>query len=560
MSVLSVLLFLSSNAQLNLVPDSIEHIVSIGTPALSNNTPGFSLLVVSDGKTVYRKMAGSADIEHATPINENTLFNIGSLSKQFTAFLILLLEEEKKLSIEDNVSRFLPEYKVFQQNSIKIKQLLYHTSGLREQLTMLQLCGWKDDDVYAAEDEKYLLARQEKLNFTPGTFMQYSNTNYFILALIIEKITGKKFAEFCKEKIFTPLGMTTAIVADNHNKIILNKAIAYNTVKEQNRLKYSPSDDNYGDGSIYCSIGDLKKWADNYSLKKIGSPSLYLKFFTKGVFDNGKEIQSYGYGWFHDSYRGIPNLWHDGARLGFRTGLIYFPEKNVYIITQANARDFPYAILRESIVDYIFKGQFPPEKENKIAIAALIPVAKTETQLKQFTGMYWDRIGDQTWKIILKNGSLYTDDYTLVPEGENLFRLKDGENITGSRIQFIKKPGTSVMQMIMTRGRNVSFKSDNSFNYEWVDSVKNTSLNEFEGSFYSEELDIKFEVKEHKDYLELKIRGYEQPIKLQPMFKDYFSDPDFAGLYFQRDSKKSITGFIFINAKANNILFKKLHF
>ena len=112
----------------------------------------------------------------------------------------------------------------------------------------------------------------------------------------------------------------------------------------------------------------------------------------------------------------------------------------------------------------------------------------------------------------------------------------------------------------MTRGRNVSFKSDNSFNYEWVDSVKNTSLNEFEGSFYSEELDIKFEVKDHKNYLELKIRGYEQPVKLQPMFKDYFSDPDFAGLYYQRDSKKKITGFIFINAKANNILFKKIHF
>lgn len=548
------------NAQTILTLDSIDYKVQQWIPLITDNTPGFSLVIVEDGRIVYKKMGGSADLEMSIPIKENTVFNIGSLSKQFTAFLILLLEEENKLSIEDNVSKYLPEFNVFLQNPLKVKDLIYHTSGLREQITMLQLCGWKDDDVYSSDDEKYLLSRQTNLNFTPGTMMQYSNTNYFILALIIEKITGENFSEYCKEKIFIPLEMTTAVVADNHRKIIPNKAEAYTTVNVAAVLNYSPSDDDYGHSSIYCSVDDLKKWADNFSQKKIGTNSLYQKFFAKGTYNNGKEIQSYGYGWFHDNYKGIPDLWHDGARLGFRSGLIYFPDKNVYIITLSNARDFPYADLREKIADYIFTGQFPSEQTEEVK--NILPVKTfevNETQLKQYRGLYWDRTGDQMWNIHFKDGSLYADDYLLVPEGEHLFRLKDGVNITGSSILFYKKQDASSWQMIFTRGRTVSFKSDNSFDYVWVDSEKNTDLYEFDGAFYSDELDIKFEVKNKSDYLELNIRGYE-PIKMQPVFKDYFSDPDFAGLYFQRDDKQKITGYIFVNAKANNILFRKIHF
>lgn len=130
-----------ANAQSVAVTDSIDRIVQKLMPTISDNTPGFSTIVVVDGKTIYKKMLGSADLENSIPIKENTLFNIGSTSKQFTAFLILLLEEEGKLSIDDNVNKYLPEYKVFQQNTIKIKHLLYHSSGLREELTMLQLCG-----------------------------------------------------------------------------------------------------------------------------------------------------------------------------------------------------------------------------------------------------------------------------------------------------------------------------------------------------------------------------------------------------------------------------------
>jgi len=559
--VVTLLSTFETNAQSDIVTDSIDQIVRKLTPTISEDTPGFITIVVEDGKTIYKQMLGSADLENSIPIKENTLFNIGSTSKQFTAFLILLLEDEGMLSIDDNVSKYLPEYKVFQLNPIKIKHLLYHSSGLREELTMLQLCGWKDDDVYSNEDNRYLLARQINLNFSPGMMEQYSNTNYYALALIIEKITGKTFSEYCKEKIFVPLEMSTAVVSDNHQKIIQNKAEAYNTINEEGRLKYTPSDDWYGHGGIYCSINDLKKWADNFTQKKIGSPSLYIKFFSKGTFDNGKIIQDYGYGLFHDNYKGIQNVWHDGARLGFRTGFVFYQEKNVYIITLCNARDFPYPALREKIADYIFKDQFPIDQEPKtITIPSLNAISKTESQLKQYTGLYWDRIGDQTYKIHYKNGNLYADDYILIPEGENLFRLKDGEDITGSRMQFNKINGAAHWQMTLIRGRDVAFKSDNSFIHEWVDSTKNLSLNEFGGYFFSGELDIKFEVKSQKEYLELNIRGYDKPIKMQCIFKDYFSDPDFGGLNFQRNSKGKISGFTFINMKANNILFKKFTF
>lgn len=549
------------NAQSIIITDSLDQIVHELMPTISEKTPGLSTIVVKNGETIYKKMLGCANLENSIPIRENTLFNIGSTSKQFTAFLILLLEEEKKLSIDDNVSKYLPDYKVFQLNTIKIKHLLYHTSGLRELLTMLQLCGWKDDDIYSNSDNKYLLTRQTNLNFPPGTMMQYSNTNYFTLALIIEHITGKSFSEYCKEKIFIPLEMSTAVVVDNHQKIITNMAGAYNTVNEEGRMKYTPSDDWYGHGGIYCTIDDLKKWADNFTKKAIGSTALYERFFSHGAFDNGKKIEGYGYGLFHDNNKGIQNIWHDGARLGFRTGFVYYPEKNTYIITLCNARDCPYTDLIERFADYIFKGQFPIEQTKKINdIAQLNAISKTESQLKQYSGLFWDRIGDQTFNINYKDGNLYADDYILVPEGDNLFRLKDGENITGSKIRFNKTTGTVHWLMTFTRGRDVSFKSDNSFAYEWVDSTKNISLNEFSGYFYSNELDIKFEVKDQGEYLELNIRGYGRPIKMQCVFKDYFSEPDFGGILFQRDSKGKILGFTFINMKANNIVFKKFIF
>lgn len=545
-------------SQTSLNSDSLENDFPAWLPVINERTPGYIIMAVKNGEVIFEKMGGSSDLERNIAVSESTKFNIGSLSKQFTAFLILLLEEEHKLSTDDNVSKYLPDYNVFKNNKIKIKHLLSHSSGLREQITMLQLCGWKDDDIYSSADEKYLLLRQKDLNFTPGTMMQYSNTNYFVLALIIEKITGEKFSDYCREKIFIPLNMTTALVADDHRKIIPNKAEAYNTIKENESMKYSPSDDDYGHSSIYCTVIDLKKWADNFNERKIGSNELYKKFFSNGVFDNGKEIKTYGYGWFHEKYKSIPVLWHDGARLGFRSGLIYFPDKDMFIISLCNARDFPYADIRDKIADIILKNQIQEPSEQEIKIIPLKMIEKTEKEIKQFEGLYWDRTGDQLWNIQLKNGSLYADDYMLVNEGEHLFRLKDGENITNSCIKFYKSPGRAEWQMIFTRGREVSFKSDNSFPYEQVDAEKNKSMKEFAGLYYSEELDIKFEIRNTGDILELWIRGYEQPVIISNVFKDYFSSSDFAGILFQRNIQKNVTGFLFINQKANKIVFRKM--
>ena len=546
---------------MNPIADSLEIKSEEWLPVINERTPGYIITAVKDGVVIFEKMGGSSDLERNIPVTENTVFNIGSLSKQFTAFLILLLEEEYKLSTEDEVSKYLPEYNIFKDKKIKISHLLSHSSGLREQITMLQLCGKKDDDVYSSTDEKYLLMRQKELNFKPGTMMQYSNTNYFVLALIIEKVTGEKFSDVCRERIFIPLEMTTAVVADNHRNLIPDKAEAYNTFKENESMKYSPSDDDYGHSSIYCTVNDLKKWADNFKQKKIGSFELYKKFFSNGVFDNGKEIKTYGYGWFHDNYKGIPVLWHDGARLGFRSGLLYFPEKNLYIITLCNARDFPYADIRDKIADAILKDQFPEKAEEEIKIIPLKRVTdRTESELKQYTGLYWDRTGDQLWNIQLKNGALIADDYIMVPEGENLFRLKDGDNLTNSSMKFYKKPGGDDWQLIFTRGREVTFKSDNTFLYEHADSEMNKDIKEITGLYYSEELDVKFEIRSADDHLELYIRGYDKPIIISNVFKDYFADSDFAGLLFHRNSQNNVTGFIFINQKANNILFSKIIF
>lgn len=538
------------------ITDSLDQIIKQVAPSISYETPGFSTLVSYEGQWIYSKMTGSANLENSIPIQSHTRFNIGSVSKQFTAFLILLLEDEGKLLLEDDVRIYLPDNKIFNTYTIKIKHLLYHTSGLREPLTMLQLCGWKDDDVYTSEDIDYLLTRQSNVNFLPGTMHQYSNLNYYVLARIIEKISGKTYSEYCREKIFVPLGMNSAIVVNDHKSILTNVADAYKSMA--NPVKYRPADDWYGHSNIYCTVTDLQKWADNLLQRKIGSPQVHEKFLSRGSFDNGKQISGDGYGLFHGIYRGIRYIGHDGSRLGFRADFTYYPEKKSYIITLSNARDFPYTDIRERFTNFLFKDQLSISPEQPVTVPSLRSHSQQTEDLEKYIGLYWDKIGDQTFKISQKNGILYADDYSLVPEDENLFRLKDEERLTASQVKFERVKGKERFQMKFIRGREVPFKSDNIFPFEWVDSTRNQSLSEFKGRFLSEELDLTVAVTQQGDSLLLRIRGFDQPISLQCAFADYFTDPDFGSLQFTRNKKKEIIGFSFFNAKANNIFFRKI--
>lgn len=194
-----------------------------------SQTPGAAVAIVKDGKIIFKKGYGMADLDHDIPITPQTIFNIASVSKQFTAFAIYLLENEGKISFEDDVRKYIPELPDY-GTIIKTKHLLAHTSGLRDQAAIGSLAGWHSGDIITTEQILKLVARQKSLNFTPGTMFNYNNTGYTLLTEIVYRITGKTFAEYTSENIFKPLGMTNTQFYDNHEKIVKNKAESYERI------------------------------------------------------------------------------------------------------------------------------------------------------------------------------------------------------------------------------------------------------------------------------------------------------------------------------------------
>src|SRR2546427_8935253 len=253
-------------------------------------SPGCALGVYRDAKMIYSKGYGLANLEENVPITPQSVFDIGSTSKQFTAASILLLEKQGKLSINDDVRKYIPELPDYRQK-VTILHLLNHTSGLRDYLTLMELAGNNTDSVTTDEDALQMVFRQKALNFAPGSDWLYSNTGFFLLSVIVKRASGKTLREFAAENIFTPLAMTHTQYRDDHTSLIANRAMAYDA-KEKGagyRLDVSYFEQT-GDGAVHTSVEDLLKWDENfYSGQICGNGGLVL-IKEQGKLNNGKVV------------------------------------------------------------------------------------------------------------------------------------------------------------------------------------------------------------------------------------------------------------------------------
>src|SRR5215475_2588927 len=190
------------------------------------DSPGCALGVIKDGKLIYSRGYGMANLEHNIANSPKLVYDIGSTSKQFTAASILLLAAQGKLSLDDDVRKYIPELPVYQE-PITIRQMLHHTSGLRDYMPLVTLAGVNLNDTMTEDDTLRLIVRQKGLDVTPGAEWYYSNTGYFLLSIIVKRVSGKSLAEFAKEQIFDPLGMKSTIYLDNHKRIVPRRATGY---------------------------------------------------------------------------------------------------------------------------------------------------------------------------------------------------------------------------------------------------------------------------------------------------------------------------------------------
>lgn len=318
----------------------------------SGKTPGAAVLVTQAGQILHRKGYGLADIDDERPIQPDTTFLLASVTKQFTAMAIMILAERGRLAYEDPLSKFFPAFPSYARK-ITIRHLLNHSSGLPdyEQLfvkaqmidTHWPRSSWESPSFFepTARDALTLLSRQKKLRFSPGQRWEYSNSGYVVLAQIVEKLSGGRFAEFLKHNIFEPLGMDHSHVFDERRPEIPNRAHSYRREGAGYReIDYSPLNLIYGEDNVVSSIDDLHKWNQALDSPKLVKTETLKEAFTSGTLPNGTPT-GYGFGWEVGRDSTLEYRRHAGAWLGFRTFILHYPAERLTAIMLSNLAEFP---------------------------------------------------------------------------------------------------------------------------------------------------------------------------------------------------------------------------
>jgi CubicO group peptidase (beta-lactamase class C family) len=246
-----------------------DKVDSLFAPWNKPDSPGCALGIIKDGKLIYKRGYGMANLEYGIPITSQSVFRIGSTSKQFSAMCMVLLEEEGKLSLDDDIRKYIPELPEY-ETPITIRHLLHHTSGIRDYLTLMTLAGEREDDFFTNEEVVGFLARQMELNFKPGEEHLYSNSGYFLLSVITKRITGESMSIYAEKNIFEPLGMENTHFHDNHTSIVRNRASGY-LPREEGGFQISMTTlDMIGDGGIFTCVDDLLLWNQNFYNNRLG--------------------------------------------------------------------------------------------------------------------------------------------------------------------------------------------------------------------------------------------------------------------------------------------------
>ena len=380
------------------------------------DSPGCAVGIFQNGAITYSKGYGMANLEYSVPITPATPFISGSVAKQFTAAAIALLVEQGRLSLDDDVRKYIPELPDYGAK-ITVDHLVHHTSGLRDFWALVQVAGMRYDDGYTAGDVIRLAARQKHLNFTPGTEYDYSNTGYIALALIVQRVTGKSLREFAAEQIFGPLGMTSTHYHDDHTMIVPGRASAYSPLPEGGYRINVWNNDIVGQGGLIVTVNDLQKWDENFYTGKVGGPGFLKRQLQQGKLANGTTL-SYAFGLTVGEYRGMPLVEHGGSSGGYRTIISRFPTAHTSVVALCNSSDANTTMLSHRVADVVLGPKFtlaagPPRPRpdtNTVTVfrgATVLRGASDPARLfAPLAGRYYSEELDATYEIVVSGQSL----------------------------------------------------------------------------------------------------------------------------------------------------------
>lgn len=371
-------------------------------------TPGAAVAVVHGGEVVHARGYGMASLEHGVPIRPHTVFDIASVSKQFGAFAIALLEAEGRLRLPDDVRKYVPELPDFGP-VITIDHLVHHTSGLRDWPGTLRMGGWSYDDVISFEQILRMAQAQKALNFAPGDEFAYSNTGYNVLARVVERISGRSFRQFTEERIFRPLGMTRTHFHDDHREVVRDLAQSYAPDREGGRdyLHVTSNLTALASSSLFTTVEDLARWVRNFETAEVGGPAVIEGMHRRGVLNRGDTIP-YAFGQSEGSYRGARTVSHGGSWAGYRSVLTRFPGERFAVIILANTADMNPGGLASRIADIYLGDRLgaAAAQEPRPASPPAERWTPAEAELRQYAGEYRTDELDTSWRVALEDGAL----------------------------------------------------------------------------------------------------------------------------------------------------------
>ncbi|MBI4467370.1 MAG: serine hydrolase [Acidobacteria bacterium] len=521
-----------------------------------SDSPGCAVGVIREGRIVYKRGYGMADLEHRIPITPSTVFDLGSVSKQFTAAAVVLLAQQNKLSLDDNVRKYVPELPDFGA-PITLRHLIHHTSGLRE--------FWPGGAV-VRDDVLDMAAGLKKLNFTPGEKYLYCDVGYSLLAVVIERVSGRSLREFARTEIFEPLGMKNTFFLDNLNEIVENSARSYEPRPGSGfqRLFSAPALPGAsripGAGWLHSTVEDMALWDRNFYQDRVGRLGLVEQLQERGRLNNGEQLD-YAFGLAVGEYRGLRVVEHWGEGDGYRAHFIRFPEQRFSVVMLCNAgeaADFPTG---ERVADVYLENEFqkpPPSAPVEKAEVVQLPREHLENKV----GLYWYPERLRRHRIFLKDGKLFLlrpDDmppgpYELEALSENRFRAVQ---VASLELRFeLTKTGAPARLFTQIAPGPI-------WVWEPIEELAPTrdELAEYAGAYLGDEVDLLFRVRADGDKLVLSRLGSGRAT-LDPVFRDTFKAPygylDNWYLQFQRDSSGRVRGVVFSNIRNRDFYFGKL--
>ena len=527
------------------------------------NSPGAAVRVWRDGRTLYSKTYGMANLAYGIPFGEDTRTNIGSTSKQFTAFAIMLQAERGLLSLDDDIRTHIPELPQF-DGTIQVRHLITHTSGLREFLNLLRMTGRRLDrgDWIDRSEIIEIAQRQPALQNAPGAEWNYNNTAFGLAAVIVERTSGQDFHVFMQENVFGPLGMTGTMVRPSIRHIVPNQSEGYTPTPDGYR-QIGDLGGAVGAGGMYSTIADLQTWVENYANPRVGTPEIFAEMMTSFVLTNGEET-GYGYGLSVDEQRGLKRVHHGGADVAHRSQLVYYPEINAGITVQSNHAQFGSNVAFELAAAFfddameVEEDEAGAEGDEADAERDFDPDAYDPGDFDEFVGRYaLDAAPSFILTFTREDRTLYAQAtgqqrLEIVPTSDSTFALLAVE----ASVTFLRGDDGEVNAAILHQNgdQRATRLEDDEEVEAWAPTAED--LADFAGRFYSEELETfyDFEVEDGELIMHQRRLGR---VVLSPGEEDSFSGGGFS-FGFERDRNGEVIGFYLSNVRTRDVRFGRV--